>query len=96
MLRAFAVALVLTAVSACGGGDQFSPMTTRTWRMGFSPIPPRLTTAAVIEGIDRWSLRAEYAAIHEELPWTDLLGGMSPDAILRRTLGDRPLRMEDG
>jgi len=52
--------------------------------MGFSSIPPRLTTAAVIEGIDRWSERAEIAAIHEELPWTDLLGGMSPDDILDR------------
>jgi len=52
--------------------------------MGFSPVPPRPTTAAVIEGIDRWSQRAEYAAIHEEVPWTDLLGGMSPDDILDR------------
>jgi hypothetical protein len=52
--------------------------------MGFTPIPPRPTTAAVIEGIDLWSQRAEFAAIHEEIPWTDLLGGMSPDAILDR------------
>jgi hypothetical protein len=83
-LGAIAVALVLTAVSACGGGDQSSSTATRTWGMGFTPIPPRLTTAAVIEGIDRWSQRAEYAAIHEELPWTDLLGGMTPDDILDR------------
>jgi hypothetical protein len=79
-----AATLVLTAVAACGGGDQSSSTPTRTWRMGFSPIPPRPTTAAVIEGIDRWSQRAEIAAIHEELPWTDLLGGMSPDDILDR------------
>ncbi|MFN0039071.1 MAG: hypothetical protein ACKVP2_06140 [Burkholderiales bacterium] len=39
---------------------------------------------AVLEGIDRWSLRAEFAAIHEELPWTDLVNGQSPDAILDR------------
>ena len=52
--------------------------------MGFSSIPPRLTTAAVIQGIDLWSTRAELAAIHEELPWRDLLSGMSPDAILDR------------
>ena len=78
-----AAVLVLTAVAACGDGRS-SSTETRTWRMGFSAIPPRLTTAAVIEGIDRWSLRAEYAAIHEELPWTDLLGGMSPDDILDR------------
>jgi len=90
-LLACAAALVVTGLSACGGGDQSSPASppatpdTRTWRLGFSPIPPRLTTAAVIQGIDLWSQRAEIAAIHEELPWTDLLGGiLSPDDILDR------------
>ena len=52
--------------------------------MGFSPNPPRPTVQAVLQGIDLWSMRAEIAAIHEELPWTDLLAGMSPDAILDR------------
>ena len=52
--------------------------------MGFSPTPPRPTTDAVLHGIDLWSTRADIAAIHEELPWTDLLAGMSPDAILDR------------
>jgi len=85
ILLAGAAVLVLTGIAACGGGDQSSSSAMRTWRMGFSVVPPRLTTAAVIEGIDRWSLRAEYAAIHEELPWTDLLlRGMSPDDILDR------------
>ena len=91
VLRACAVALVLTGVCACGGGGGGSASTspptadaTRTWSLGFSAIPPRLTTAAVLQGIDLWSQRAEVAAIHEELPWTDLLAGMSPDAILDR------------
>lgn len=87
-LSTLAAALVLTAVPACGGGggDQTSSSSTatRTWAMGFTPIPPRPTTAAVIQGIDIWSQRAEIAAIHEELPWTDLLNGMSPDDILDR------------
>ena len=89
-LLACAAALLVMGVSACGGGDQSSPAppptaaATRTWRLGFSPIPPRPTTVAVLDGIDRWSQRAEIAAIHEELPWTDLLGGMSPDDILDR------------
>ena len=52
--------------------------------MGFSSNPPRPTVQAVLQGIDLWSMRAEIAAIHEELPWTDLLAGMSPDAILDR------------
>ena len=92
LLLACAAALVLTGVSACGGGGGGSASTspptaaaTRTWSLGFSAIPPRLTTAAVLQGIDLWSQRAEIAAIHEELPWKDLLGGiMTPDAILDR------------
>lgn len=83
-LGAIAVALVLTAAACGGGDDQSSSTATRTWAMGFTPIPPRPTTAAVIQGIDLWSQLAEFAAIHEELPWTDLLAGMSPDAILDR------------
>ena len=91
LLLACAAAIVLTGVSACGGGGGGSASTspptaaaTRTWSLGFSAIPPRLTTAAVLQGIDLWSQRAEIAAIHEELPWTDLLAGMTPDAILDR------------
>jgi hypothetical protein len=86
-----AAAFVLTGIAACGGGGGGSgspspatPVATRTWSMGFSAVPPRPTTAAVIQGIDLWSQRAELAAIHEELPWTDLLAGMSPDDILDR------------
>lgn len=52
--------------------------------MGFSPFPPRLTVEAVIQGIDTWSRRADIAIIHEEPPWSDLLAGMSADAILDR------------
>lgn len=79
--------LLLPLLGACGGGDEQDPgppLPARTWRMGFAPTPPRLTVEDVINGIDRWSQRAEIAAIHEELPWTDLLSGMSPDAILDR------------
>lgn len=52
--------------------------------MGFSPNPPRATVNDVLQGIDLWSQRAEMVIIHEELPWTDLLAGMAPEAILDR------------
>ena len=79
------VACILLAIAACGGGHSSSTPATRTWQLGFSPVPPRPTTAAVLQGIDLWSQRAEIAAIHEELPWTDLLGGvLTPDDILDR------------
>lgn len=52
--------------------------------MGFFPTPARATAESVLAGIDRLSTRAELVHIHEELPWTDLLMGMSADAILDR------------
>lgn len=83
-----ATALSLTAApfAACGGGSQAAPppSATRTWRMGFSPNPPKPTVEAVLKGIDTFSPRAELCIIHEELPWADLLAGISPDAILDR------------
>ncbi len=80
---------VVAGLAACGGGggersNPVPPASTRTWRLGFSPNPPRPTTQAVITGIDLWSQRAELAVIHEEMPWRDLLAGMTPDAILDR------------
>ncbi|HYM35657.1 MAG TPA: hypothetical protein VET48_09695, partial [Steroidobacteraceae bacterium] len=82
-------ALPLVGLSACGGGGSNSsiaptptPTATRSWRLGFSPNPARPTAQSVLQGIDMWSLRAELAIIHEEMPWTKLIGGMTPDAII--------------
>jgi hypothetical protein len=50
--------------------------------MGFSGTPPTPDTATLLHGVDLWSTRAELAVIHEELPWTALLSGTTPDAIL--------------
>jgi hypothetical protein len=61
-----------------------SALAGRTWAMGFGLVPPRPVVAVAVKGIDLFSRRAEIAAIHEELPWKDLLGGMSADAILDR------------
>lgn len=83
-----AVGAALT-LAGCGDGSAPSPPPppagrTRSWRMGFSHNPPRFTVEAVIKGINLWSRHAELAIIHDELPWTDLLEGMSPQAILKR------------
>jgi hypothetical protein len=57
-------------------------MPTRSYRMGFSPNPPRYTVQDVLQGIDLWSTRAEVVIIHEELPWAKLLAGTTPDTII--------------
>jgi hypothetical protein len=52
--------------------------------MGFFPTPPRPDTTIALQGIDRFSERAELLWVQQELPWTDLLAGMTPEAILDR------------
>jgi len=88
-LQALAAAPVAAALGACGGGSADAslstpPPATRSWQLGFSHTPPVATVQAVLQGIDLWSQRAEIAMIHEELPWTDLLAGMSAADILAR------------
>lgn len=61
-----------------------APLAARSWRMGFGGIPPDFKATTAIQGIDIWSQRAEMAAIHEEAPWTELLAGADPDALLAR------------
>lgn len=52
--------------------------------MGFGGIPPRLDVATLLQAVDLWSPRAEMVAIHEELPWAELLAGADPDTLLLR------------
>ena len=85
--RPLAVAVVGAIAAGCssGGSDATSPSpTTRTWQMGMATTPPVLTVQSVLAGIDAWSADVELAVFHEELPWTDLLAGMTPTAILVR------------
>jgi hypothetical protein len=77
-----AAALAAGPLLGCGSGGGEPPGPTRSWQLGFSPNPPRLSVQSVLQGIDLWSRRAELAIIHEELPWAKLLAGQSPDAIL--------------
>lgn len=51
----------------------------RSYRMGFSGIPPRADTKLAIETIDRWSLRADAAIMSFELPWGPLLRDVPPE-----------------
>ena len=45
--------------------------------MGFYPNAPAASSNAVLTLIDQIASRADLVHIHEELPWTDLLAGMS-------------------
>lgn len=85
-LLAAGVGYLAASLTGCGGGSDsnitFTPSATRTWGMGFGFIPPRPTNQDVLTTIDTFVTRSEYCIVHEELPWTRLLAGDTPDAIL--------------
>jgi len=81
-------ALLLGLALAAGCSQQSTapipPAQTRTYRMGFSAIPPRPELAAVLETIDRMAPRSDVALIFGEPPWDSLLAGVTPADYVAR------------
>lgn len=89
----------LGLLAACGGGAEGTPSAaepvvtppatgtpaSRSWRLGFSSVPPRPEVDLAVATIQAWSARAELAAVHEEVPWADLLAGADPVALATAT-----------
>jgi hypothetical protein len=77
-----ATALVL----ACSDDGTSPPGETavRSYRMGFSGIPPRADLSLAIASIDLWSQRADAAIMSFELPWDSLLAGVPPETLVVR------------
>jgi len=81
-MRPLALALLLgcaasTDASSSGKGS-------RTFRMGFSPIPPRLSTAEVLRTADEMSRHADAALMVVDIPWAALLADTSAALLVRR------------
>ena len=71
------------AIAGCGGGPSApSGLPPRTFRMGFSGIPPRNDETQIITAIDLWSRRADAAILSLEPPWSELLGGIAPETYV--------------
>ena len=81
---AFAIVLGLLACSDNGTAPAPAPAATRTYRMGFSGIPPSNDLAVAIASIDMWSQRADAAIMSFELPWDSLLAGVPPETLVVR------------
>ena len=58
----------------------------RTYRMGFSGIPPRADLDILVRSIQLWSQRADAAIISYEVPWDSLLTGVPAESIVVREL----------
>ena len=84
--RPIAALLLVALAAGCGGGatSPAPPGPPRTYRMGFSAIPPRPEVADVIATVDRFAPRSDVAIIFGEPPWDSLLAGVSPAAYVAR------------
>jgi len=73
------------ALTACGGdaAPAAPALPQRTYLMGFSAIPPRLDPALVQGNVDLWAQRADAGLVLQEPPWTELLAGRDPEALVR-------------
>lgn len=81
-----ALLLGLALAAGCGSdpAGPIAPAQTRTYRMGFSAIPPRPELAAVIETVDRMAQHSDVALIFGEPPWDSLLAGVVPADYVAR------------
>jgi hypothetical protein len=74
------------AVLACSdnGTAPEDPAPERSFRMGFSGIPPSNDFDLAVASILMWSERADAALISMELPWDSLLAGVPPETLVVR------------
>ena len=75
--------LVALVDSGCSSGPTGPGLPgARTFRMGFSGIPPRPDFATAVATINLWTQRADGAIFHVAPPWDSLLAGVSPDSLI--------------
>jgi hypothetical protein len=78
--------IALGAVFGCANGA--GPRTTppRSYRLGFSGLPPRPTTESVLATIDAWRDHADVALISLTPPWKALLADTAAPFLVRRDI----------
>ena len=75
----------VVAILACNSKDPTSrePGAPRSYRMGFSAIPPSGNQATVLASLDMWGKRADAAIMHVDVQWAAMLAGNSATAAAR-------------
>src|SRR5687767_152371 len=73
--------LCLTSMASVATCDRAptdgGPMSTRSYRMGFSHIPPSPDQTTAIASLEMWRKRADAALMHMNVQWAAMLGGKS-------------------
>ena len=85
------LALGLAVPSACGdkGTAPNTHLTPRTFRMGFSAVPPDSTQRSAVASLDSWTARADAAIMHVSVPYKALLTGTTATTYVQTV--DLPL-----
>lgn len=72
----------LSLAFACGDGGGPGAVS-RTFLMGFSPIPPKPELDLLLAGVDSFRRRSDAAILHQSVPWAAMLAGISADSAVR-------------
>lgn len=80
---------LLATLFACASPAPTSPggsanAATRSFRMGFSNLPPAPDLTLAVRTLQTWMPRADAAIVHAEPKWAALLTGESPVAVAHR------------
>src|SRR3979409_1940817 len=84
------IACIVATITGCPRGSreprapEVSSSGTRSYRMGFSVVPPKPDLKIALQSLDIWTKRADAAIMHLDVPWALLLAGTSPEDALRR------------
>ncbi len=81
-----AMALLAGAIVTCSNGVDPNAVAARTYRLGFSATPPRLTIQSVLQTIEAWRPHSDIAQITQGVPWRALLADTSAAALVTRDL----------
>jgi len=72
-------------LGACGKSSTGpAALTPRTYRMGFSAIPPWPDFPLLLQTLEKFTAHADAAIMSSEAPWDSLLAGVPPDDFVRR------------
>ena len=82
------MALLVGAIVSCSSGVAPNSAPVRSYRLGFSATPPRLTIQSVLQTIEAWRPHADIAQITQSVPWRALLADTSAAELVRRDLKD--------
>jgi hypothetical protein len=76
--------VAVTTAAACGGGGTDPSAPPRTFRMGFSALPPRPNIESALATIEAWRTHADCANLSLTPPWKALLADTSAAFLVRR------------